>query len=360
MRGALALAVKGAGKVAPNPMVGAVIVDGGGVVIGQGYHQRFGYNHAEVNAIADCRKRGNDTIGAVMFVTLEPCCHHGKTGPCTQAILQAGISHVEIATLDDNPLVSGKGQQWLNTQGITTTVGCCCCQARLLNTGFFKLQRDGIPAVTLKWAQSIDGKLGWPVELHRRWITNKQSRSHVHLLRSRCGAILVGIGTVLADDPMLNVRLDGDFAQPVRVVLDSRLRLPLDCQLARTAKESPVLLCTLPDVAKAEKADLLRELGCEVIAIGRHERQIDLIAILNELGNRGITDLLVEGGPEVLRSFLRGNLADRLMVYIGDVFIGQGGIKGDGDLPCFAEAFEKLKDVQTQRFGSDVLLEAWL
>ena len=213
MKRALNLAARGAGWVAPNPKVGAVIVKQD-QIIGSGYHRRYGLAHAEVEALQNCRNRGENPSGATMFVTLEPCCHQGKTGPCTEAIATAGISHVEIATLDDCELVAGKGAVWLREKGISVNTGYCEHQARRLNTGFFKHQKTGLPQVILKWAQSIDAKLTWPSPSQKRWITNENSRRHVHRLRHQCGAVLVGIGTVLADDPLLTVRLGRKSYQP--------------------------------------------------------------------------------------------------------------------------------------------------
>jgi diaminohydroxyphosphoribosylaminopyrimidine deaminase/5-amino-6-(5-phosphoribosylamino)uracil reductase len=359
MRLALSLACKGAGAVCPNPQVGAVIVKDG-KIIGKGYHRRFGGDHAEVVAIKDCLRRGNTAEGAVMFVTLEPCCHHGKTGPCTEAIAQAGIKVVEMATVDDCKLVAGGGAEWLKEHGIEVRIGCCEKETRRLNAGFFKLQKQGRPLVILKWAQSIDGKLAWPEGTTHRWITQEAARRHVHKVRSRCGAILVGIDTVLADDPSLTARVPGARkVRPLRVVLDSELRLPLESKLAQTAHEAGVLVCCTEQavVGHTEKVRMLRcELGCDVLMLPQHKGFIDLRAVLDELGRRGVTDLLVEGGAKVLNSFLRERLADKVMVYVAPVLIGgesAAAIRLDG-------AAEKLADVRIEKLGDDVLIEGYV
>jgi len=359
MRLALRLANKGAGAVCPNPQVGAVIVKDG-EIIGKGYHRRFGGDHAEVAAIKDCAHRGNTADGAVMFVTLEPCCHHGKTGPCTEAIAQAGIKVVEMATLDDCKLVAGGGAKWLREHGIEVRTGCCEKEARRLNAGFFKLQNKGRPLVILKWAQSIDGKTAWPVGSGQRWITQEAARRHVHKLRSQCGAILVGIETVLADDPLLTVRLPGvRKVRPLRVVRDSELRLPLESKLAKMDHEAGVLICCTEKAiaGNMEKVRVLRcDRGCEVLPLPGNDGLIDLCAVLDELGRRGVTDLLVEGGAKILNSFLREKLADKVMVYVAPVLIGgetTAAVRLD-------EVSEKLTEVRIEKLGDDVLIAGYI
>ncbi|MBN1435440.1 MAG: bifunctional diaminohydroxyphosphoribosylaminopyrimidine deaminase/5-amino-6-(5-phosphoribosylamino)uracil reductase RibD [Sedimentisphaerales bacterium] len=365
MRRALALAAKGAGRVAPNPMVGAVIVKEG-QIIGQGYHRRFGQAHAEVNALAHCAKQGHDPRGATMFVTLEPCCHQGKTGPCTEAIAQAGIARVVIATIDDCALVAGKGAQWLRDQGIEVEVGVCQKEARKLNAGFFKLQKQGKPQVILKWAQSINGKLAYPptsgTNDQPRWITNEKSRRHVHQVRSRCGAVLVGIGTVIADDPLLNVRLDKPAPQPLRVVVDSKLRIPMTSKLVRSAREYPLLICTAEQNLK-EQPDLVEALiasRCYVAGLPTDDTgKLSLDAVLLELGKRSITELLVEGGATLHQAFIAQGLADQIMVYIAPAFIA-GDNAPKIDLSTLAVEGIILQDVQQQSFDGDVLIEGYI
>ncbi len=358
MQQALRLARKGAGFVAPNPLVGAVLVKDG-KVIGKGWHKKFGQAHAEVNAITNCLKNGYDPAGSTLFVTLEPCCHYGKTPPCTEAILKARIAAVEIATLDDCALVDGKGADQLRQHGVRVITGCCEHQARRLNAGFFKHQKTGRPQVILKWAESIDGKLAWPAGSENRWLTNEKSRAHVHQIRSQCGAVLVGIGTVLADDPMLNVRLARARPQPIRAILDSHLRIPPACQLVRTARQQPVIVYALATEVhhQRDKVWTLVDQGCEVVEMPEKEGRISLPAVLDNLGRRGITDLLVEGGPTVLGGFLREKLADQIMTYIAPVIIGDHPDVPGLDL---SRSLDPLADVQIRVFENDVLMEGYL
>jgi diaminohydroxyphosphoribosylaminopyrimidine deaminase/5-amino-6-(5-phosphoribosylamino)uracil reductase len=333
MKNALRLAEKGAGWVAPNPMVGAILVRDG-VVIGQGAHEKFGENHAEINALENCRKNGNSPAGALLYVNLEPCCHQGKTPPCTGAIVGAGIRRVVIATLDVNPAVAGKGVEQLRSSGISVGVGCCEPEARRLNAGFFKLQQSGRPLVILKWAQSLDGKLAWPKNSGNRWISGEKARQHVHRIRSRCGAVLVGINTVLADDPLLNVRDVPNAAQPLRVVLDSGLRTPMESQLVQTVPGFPLLIATSeagalrgvkPHPNESSKSGMIgqfEERGCEVKTLPAGAGGILLTSVLEDLGRRGVTELLIEGGPTIHSAFLSQGLADRLMIYISPKVIG--------------------------------------
>lgn len=368
MSRALSLAARGAGRVAPNPMVGALVVKND-QIIGRGYHQCHGGPHAEVNALADCTSHGHDPRGATMLVTLEPCCHQGKTGPCTKAIARTGIAHVEIATLDEFELVAGGGAAWLKEHGITVSVGCCRRAARRLNTGFFNLHRLGRPQVILKWAQSLDAKLAYPPTAvgvdpsaaPPRWITNAKSRRHVHKIRSRCGAVMVGIGTVLADDPLLNARLARKTPQPLRVVLDSHLRIPLQSQLLRTAREHPVLICTLETELRrrSDKHKQLVTAGCEIFACAAEQDRVSLPAVLEGLGRRGVTDLLVEGGPTVHAALLEQSLADKVMAYIAPTIIGDRETLALS-MPAPAPPLDRLEDTRIQRFDDDVLIEGYL
>ncbi|OHB68552.1 MAG: riboflavin biosynthesis protein RibD, partial [Planctomycetes bacterium RBG_13_62_9] len=243
MRSALKLAEKGISSVEPNPAVGCVIVKAG-QVIGKGYHKKFGQAHAEVNAIEDCQTLGVRPEGGTMYVTLEPCCHQGKTGPCTQAIIAARVARVVAATQDPSEHANGKGLEQLRQAGIDVEVGVCEQEARLLNAPFFKYVTTGKSWVVLKWAQSIDGKLAYADQSpEQRWITNEASRNDAHRLRRRVGAIVVGINTVLADDPTLTPR-PSKGKRPMRVVLDDALKIPLGSRLLRTPKTSPVLVYT--------------------------------------------------------------------------------------------------------------------
>lgn len=311
---ALELAGRGLGDVEPNPMVGAVIVRDGQAVA-EGWHEQYGGPHAERNALADAAARGVDLRGATMYVTLEPCCHTGKTPPCTEAVLKAGIGTVVVAMTDPDNKVAGRGLDLLRQAGVNVVTDVCETQARELLAAYIKLRTRRRPWVIAKWAQTSDGYLALPPE-QGRWVTGTEAREEVHRIRSWCDGILVGIGTVLADDPMLNNR-SGDGRQPVRVVLDTRLRTPLDSALVRTAGEYPTVIVAA-ETRVAEHPDRVAEFtqaGCEVWPVPQAGRGISLDSLLSRMGERNWTYLLVEGGAEVLRSVIEQNHADELRVF---------------------------------------------
>ncbi|KPK77960.1 MAG: hypothetical protein AMJ79_01580, partial [Phycisphaerae bacterium SM23_30] len=252
---------------------------------------------------------------------------------------------------------AGKGAAQLREEGIEVRVGCCEKEARRLNGGYFKRLVKGQPQVILKWAQSIDGKLAWPKETQRRLITGAKARQHVHRLRSRCGAILVGVGTVLADDPRLTVRLEGDHHQPIRVVLDNHLRTPVESQLVQTAQEAPLVIYTLTRAMGQEKVGVLLDCGCKVLPVAEHDGQVKLSAVLADLGKRGVTDLLVEGGATVLNAFWEAGLADKLVIYIAPLIIG-----GSSEIPAIKlhRKIESLEDVSIDNLDGDVCIEGYL
>jgi diaminohydroxyphosphoribosylaminopyrimidine deaminase/5-amino-6-(5-phosphoribosylamino)uracil reductase len=360
MRSALKLAAKGIGSVEPNPAVGCIITKSG-QVIGKGYHKKFGGPHAEVNAIEDCGKLAVKPDGGTMYVTLEPCCHEGKTGPCTQAIIRAGLARVVAATQDPSEHAQGRGFEELRRAGIEVDVGLCEEQARLLNAPFFKYARTGKPWVVLKWAQSIDGKLAWAETSEQRWISNEASRRDAHRLRRRVGAIVVGINTVLADDPLLSPRPSGG-KKPLRIVLDNKLRIPLKARLLRTTKSSPVLVCTSSAAVEAnmKHAERIRKRGAEVLAHDDAGGASNLRFLLDELGCRGVQQVLIEGGPQVLTSFLREELADEVCVYIASQILGAAGAAYIG--APMAEAFRavSLGHVDIKAFEEDVRIDGLL
>lgn len=362
MRRALELAAQGIGSVEPNPAVGCVIVKDSRI-IGQGFHQRFGGPHAEINALADCRNRGFDPTGSTVYVTLEPCCHTGKTGPCTRVLTEAKVGAVVAAVQDPSDKVAGKGFAQLRQAGIDVTVGICEAQARRLNAPFFKFAKTARPWVIAKWAQSIDGKLAWrnpPAE--GNWISGAQSRQDVHQLRKRCQAILVGVNTVITDNPRLTVRIPGQSIerQPLRVVLDTHLRTPLDCHLTTTT-EAPTLIITseLALQNNQDKAAAFRKAGVDILFIPQSNQHPDLSHLLAELGKRGIQQLLVEGGPTVLSSFLSMNLTDELCVYIAPLLLGQDGT-ADMTAALNATAMQRLYDVKINPFEQDIRISALL
>jgi len=316
MTAALDAARQGRGTVEPNPMVGAVIVRDG-VEIARGWHAKFGGPHAEVDALAAAKTAGADVAGATIYVTLEPCCHTGKTPPCSRALIDAGLTRVVVAMQDPDEHVSGRGLAELRAAGIEVTVGVCEPAARTLLGPYIKLRTTARPWVICKWAQTPEGFLALPPDAGR-WISGPESRARVHELRSQCEGILVGVGTVEVDDPLLTNR-SGSGAQPTRIVLDSALRTPLDSQLVRTANESPLLIATTAKglARHAPAAKALADAGAELLELPPAPAGVDLPALLDELGRRRWTHLLVEGGAAVLESFIDARLADELLVFVG-------------------------------------------
>jgi len=354
---ALRLARRGIGSVEPNPAVGAVIVKAN-QIIGRGRHKKFGGPHAEINALEDCKTLGVNPRGAVMYVTLEPCSHVGKTGPCTQAIIEAGLAKVFAATIDPSEHAKGKGIEQLRNAGIEVQTGICETEARLLNAPFFKFAATGRCWVTLKWAQSIDGKVAWAQKSDEQgWISGEQSRKDVHKLRRRVQAILVGVNTIIADDPLLTAR-PSKGKKLTRIVLDNHLRFPLDCKLIKTAEKSPVLIYTRGDTIQnnPEIAEKITNKGAEVLTYPDMEGRSNLQFLLDELSKRGIGHLLVEGGPSVLTSFLKEQLTDEIVVYIAPKILGaQGSVEITGPMAELTQAVG-LHYVDIERFGDDVRL----
>jgi len=358
---ALELAARGLGEVEPNPAVGCVVVKDGRI-LGQGWHRRFGGAHAEVDALSDCRANGHDPRGATLYVTLEPCCHHGKTPPCSQAVIAAGIKTVYAAAVDPTAKVAGKGIAELQAAGIDVHIGLCRAAAESLNAPFFKHARTGLPWVILKWAQSIDGKLAWKnPPTPGAWLSGEQSRRDVHRLRKKVQAILTGISTVLADNPRLTVRLNDRPIDrpPLRVALDSRLRLPWDCRLI-TVPEAPTLIVTTHHTAQAEaeRVEKLTAAGIEVAAVKETDHRCDLPETLVELGKRGIQQVLVEAGPTLLVEFLKQGLADELRIYIAPLILAGGG---QADIAAALSALPaplRLTDIRQTTFEADTCFTA--
>ncbi len=321
MRLALALGRRGLGNTWPNPAVGAVIVNDGAIV-GRGWTQPGGRPHAETEALAEA---GEASIGATLYVTLEPCSHHGKTPPCADAIIAAGIGRVVSALEDPNPEVSGQGLARLSEAGILVDTGVREDEARRAHAGHIRRVRDGRPHVTLKLAVSSDGKTG---RAGRRpfQMSGEVARGRVHMMRAMNDAVLVGIGTALADNPMLTCRLPGmQKRSPVRVVLDSKLRLPPEHCLVVTARETPLWMIAAPD-ASAAKEKALQEAGVVVLRSGKGEGGLDLRKALELLGSKGITRLLVEPGPILTASFLKAELIDEAVVIRGSTALGADAI----------------------------------
>lgn len=364
MRRAIKLAKKGSGHVNPNPLVGAVIVRDG-EIIGEGYHECYGQLHAERNAIANAKKRGNSLEGSTIYVTLEPCCHYGKTPPCTEAIIEEKIERVVVGSDDPNPLVSGKGFQMLREKGIEVIPHFLKEECDAMNHVFFHYIRTGTPYVAMKYAMTMDGKIACYTG-DSKWVTGEESRAHVQTLRNHYKGIMAGIGTVLADDPMLNCRIEGG-RDPIRIIADSHLRIPMDSQLVRTAGQQPLIVACLPD-ADEEKAAQLQEKGVEVLRIPgvttaditeEQKEVISLPVLMKELGARKIDGILLEGGGQLNESALQAGIVDRIYCYIAPKIFGgaqaKTPVEGQG-LTRAADAWQ-FNRIGMQEFGQDILLE---
>ena len=364
MRRAIELAKKGSGHVNPNPLVGAVIVRDG-EIIGEGYHECYGQLHAERNAIANAKKRGNSLEGRTIYVTLEPCWHYGKTPPCTEAIIEEKIARVVVGSDDPNPLVSGKGFQMLREKGIEVIPHFLKEECDAMNHVFFHYIRTGIPYVAMKYAMTMDGKIACYTG-DSKWVTGEESRAHVQTLRNHYKGIMAGIGTVLADDPMLNCRIEGG-RDPIRIIADSHLRIPMDSQLVRTAGQQPLIVACLPD-ADEEKAAQLQEKGVEVLRIPgvttaditeEQKEVISLPVLMKELGARKIDGILLEGGGQLNESALQAGIVDRIYCYIAPKIFGgaqaKTPVEGQG-LTRAADAWQ-FNRIGMQEFGQDILLE---
>lgn len=327
MKAALALSQRGLGNVWPNPSVGCVLVKDGRVV-GRGWTQPGGRPHGEVEAL---RRAGALAKGATAYVTLEPCSHFGKAPPCADALIDAGVARVVSAMTDPDDRVSGRGLAKLRDAGIIVVNGICGEEAARLNAGFLMKVRYGRPLVTLKTATTLDGRIATSTGASQ-WITGSEARQQGHLLRSTHDAILAGIGTVLADNPMLTCRLDGTaHHQPVRVVLDSSLRIPLDSQLAESAKDVPVWVFCLPGLNPG-KQSILEEMGVRVFEVQADGNgQVDIMAMLRSLGGEGITRLLVEGGGMAAASMLRADRVDRISWFRASGIMGGDGLSAVAD-----------------------------
>ena len=364
MRRSIELAKKGSGHVNPNPLVGAVIVRDG-EIIGEGYHECYGQLHAERNAIANAKKRGDSLEGSTIYVTLEPCCHYGKTPPCTEAIIEEKIAKVVVGSDDPNPLVSGKGFQMLREKGIEVIPHFLKEECDAMNHVFFHYIRTGTPYVAMKYAMTMDGKIACYTG-DSKWVTGEESRAHVQTLRNHYKGIMAGIGTVLADDPMLNCRIEGG-RDPIRIIADSHLRIPMDSQLVRTAGQQPLIVACLPD-ADEEKAAQLQEKGVEVLRIPgvttaditeEQKEVISLPVLMKELGARKIDGILLEGGGQLNESALQAGIVDRIYCYIAPKIFGgaqaKTPVEGQG-LTRAANAWQ-FKRIGMQEFGQDILLE---
>ena len=352
MRRAIMLARQGVGWTNPNPIVGSVVVKDGRV-IGEGYHEVYGSLHAERNALANCVE---DPAGATLYVTLEPCCHTGKQPPCTDAVILAGIARVVVGSRDPNPLVAGKGNAALREAGIEVVEDVLRDRCDALNTVFFHFIQSGRPYVVSKWAMTLDGKIATHSG-DARWVSCEESRADTHRLRHRLASIMVGINTVIADDPMLTARCDFPTRQPLRIVVDGKLRIPHDCKLLKTLDEAPVLVATA--VAQdGDRAQEIREMGAEVVSLPRPDGEVDLAALIHLLGTRGVDSVLVEGGATLHEAMFRTGLVDRTIVYLAPKVCG--GM--DALTPVAGQGVEKMADAlnlghpMVERMGDDLKL----
>ena len=367
MRLAVALAKKGEGRTNPNPLVGAVIVQEN-QIIGQGWHHKYGDLHAERDALRDCRERGNDPSGATIFVTLEPCCHTGKQPPCVEAIVQAGIKKVVVGSRDPNPLVSGKGAAFLRERGVEVEEDFLRSECDTLNFIFFHYITNRTPYVALKYAMTADGKIATAAG-KSKWISSQESRDFVHQLRNKYSCIMAGIGTALADDPLLTCRIPGG-RNPTRIICDSSLRLPLDSQLVQTAAEVPTIVaCAEPDCLQAQegaalpaqnflqKEKALAQKGVQIIRCGT--KRVDLSILMQKLGAQNLDSVLVEGGGQLNFSLLQAGLVQRVYSFVAPKIFGGAAapspVAGSGVLEV-ADAFS-LAQIDARKIGSDVLIE---
>ena len=356
MKRALCLAERGRGRTSPNPMVGAVLVKDGRIV-GEGFHPRAGEPHAEIFAL---RQAGEQARGATLYINLEPCCYHGRTPPCTQSLIAAGVAEVHLAMFDPNPLVAGRGRAELEAAGIRTMVGEREAEARALNEVFAHWITTGRPFVIAKFAMSLDGKIATRTG-DSRWITGPAARHYVHQLRDQVDAILVGVETVITDDPLLTTRLErADVRHPLRVILDCTGRIPPTARVLDAALPGRTVIATT-EVMPAERHQSLMAGGVEVLMLPAEDGCVSLTALLAMLGQRQVTSLLVEGGGTVLGSFFAHGLVDKVLVFLAPLIIGGRDAPtpvGGTGVACIAEAW-RLERVRVRQLGPDVLISGY-
>lgn len=354
---ALDLAIKGEGFTSPNPMVGAVVVKNGKVV-GSGYHEAVGAPHAEVNAIVAAGKRA---AGSTLYVTLEPCNHTGRTPPCTEAILKAGIHRVVVAMPDPNPKVAGGGCEYLQQNGVEVTTGICEQQARRQNEAFVKYITTGRPFVIAKCAATLDGRIATRTG-DSRWVTGEAARRHVHLLRHAVDAIMVGSNTVKVDNPSLTTRLDDRRGKdPTRIILDTRLSIGTDARVLQQDSDADTILAAGSGVEPAKRADF-EKAGARILEVPLKNRRIDLAALMRQLGAMAITSLLVEGGSCVMASAFQDGIVDKVQFFYAPKVLG-----GDDGIPiCSGPGPElmsqsiPIRDISVRRFDDDILIEGYV
>ena len=350
MRRAIELAKKGCGYTNPNPLVGAVIVKDDRI-IGEGYHEKIGGLHAERNALKNCKE---DPKGAEIYVTLEPCCHYGKTPPCTEALIEAEIKKVYVGNLDPNPKVAGGGIKILNEHGIETETGILEEECKKLNDIFFYYIQNDIPYTALKYAMTLDGKIATAAG-ESKWISGEESRKHAHQLRHQYAAIMAGIGTVLADDPMLNARIENGN-DPIRVICDSNLRIPEDSNIVKTAKEIQTIIATIS--SDEEKINYFKQKGCKILKTPPKDGKVDIKEVLKQLRNMEIDSVLVEGGGILNESLIQSGCVQKVYAYIAPKLFGGEKAK----TPVEGKGIQRIKDalifdeLKATQLGNDILL----
>lgn len=357
MKMALALAEKGRGHTSPNPLVGAVAVKDD-TIVGKGWHKAAGGPHAEVNALDEAGSRAR---GGTLYVTLEPCNHQGRTPPCTERIIAAGLQRVVIATADPNPSVTGGGADYLRAKGISVSTGICDEAARRQNEAFFKFVRTGRPFVILKCAATLDGRIATRTG-DSKWVTGPAARRFVHQLRHASDAIMVGVGTVKADNPSLTTRLeDSQGTDPHRIILDTRLSIPEDAKVLQMESTSDTFI-VFNHALDQEKAGRLADKGVRLIQVPLKDRWLDLPAVLERLGEKNMTSLLIEGGSRVMGSAIRSAIADKVHFFYAPKILG-----GDDGIPvCSGSGPEQMAgsvpidDISVRRFDEDVLITGYI
>lgn len=352
MHRAFELAQRGIGKVNPNPLVGAVIVKNDRI-IGEGYHEFFGGPHAEVNAFHSAKE---SVEGATMYVTLEPCSHYGKTPPCAEAIVKNKIGKVIIGMLDPNPLVAGRGVKILEENGIDVDFGYMCEELTEMNRTFLKYIQSKLPYVVMKTAMTLDGKIATKIG-DSRWVSNEKSRAKVHELRNELAGIMVGVDTVIADDPMLTTRLNsGKGRNPIRIVVDSKARIPLDSKVLNTPDQAKTILA-VTHKADPDKIQQIEAKGNQVLIVNALNERVDLVDLMKKLGDQCIDGILLEGGATLNFSALKSGIVDELISFVAPKIIG-----GNAKSPVGGEGIELMKDaielvdIKLQQLGNDLML----
>lgn len=371
MRRALELARKGIGLASPNPCVGAVVVDVEGNVAGEGCYTYDGLKHAEVLAL---EQAGDRARGATVYVNLEPCAHHGRTGPCAEALIAAKVARVVAAVEDPNPAVSGKGFQMLRDAGVQVTLGIAQDEARALNEAFARHIRTGLPLVILKTAMTLDGRIAPPPGESESpsalgaggaaggWITSETARAHVHELRHAADAIMVGVGTVIADDPLLTDRTGLPRRRPLmRLIVDSRMRMPLESRVVKTCKDDVIVFCSFAE--EKRKAELIeRGIRVEQMPLGTRDGRPDMTTIVKRLGEMGMTSLIIEGGALINGAALVTGIVDKVFLYYAPKILGGSGSVPFAAGPGFKRMSEAavVKDFRIHRFGEDFAVEGYI